>query len=146
MASAWEGNDSAKVGAGADQVDLGSGTNKIDLGADTDHDTVTFGWDFLAAVTDNNVATKAFNSVSNFNTGDTAWFNLEDIGSLTADQIDVSAHASTTAGNHVIVLDTSTGKLYYDADGAGGAAQVEVAVIGTSTHPALTFSDFVIVA
>lgn len=130
LVSAWEGNDSAKVGAGADEVDLGSGTNKIDLGADTAHDIVTFGWDFLAAVTDNNVASKAFNTVSNFNTGDSLWFNLEDLGPLTSDQIDVSAHASITAGNHVIVLDTSTGKLYYDADGTGtGNAAVQIGLI-----------------
>jgi len=52
LVSAWEGNDSTKVNGGADQVDLGSGNNKIDLGTDGAHDIVTFGWDFLAAVTE----------------------------------------------------------------------------------------------
>ena len=45
-----------------------------------------------------------------------------------------------------IVYDTNTGALYYDADGAGGVAAVQFAVLGTTTHPALTAGDFVIVA
>lgn len=130
LVAAWEGNDSAKVGAGADQVDLGSGNNKIDLGADSAEDVVTFGWDFLAAALDHNSATLASNAVANFNVGDSLWFNLEDLGALTLEQIDVSANASITSGNHNLVFDTSTGKLYYDADGTGnGEAAIQIGLI-----------------
>jgi Ca2+-binding RTX toxin-like protein len=44
-----------------------------------------------------------------------------------------------------IIYDTSTGKLYYDADGVGGTAAVQFAVVGTNSHPTITAEDFVIV-
>jgi Ca2+-binding RTX toxin-like protein len=50
-----------------------------------------------------------------------------------------SAHDSTDR----IVYNTTTGALFYDADGAGGAAAVQFAVL--DNHAALTNADFVIV-
>jgi len=44
-----------------------------------------------------------------------------------------------------ILYDTSSGKLYYDADGGGSIAAVQVALIGTSTHVNLDYKDFLIV-
>ena len=44
-----------------------------------------------------------------------------------------------------IIYDTTTGKLYYDADGnLPGASAVQFALL--TTHPTLTAGDFVIVA
>jgi len=40
-----------------------------------------------------------------------------------------------------MVYDTSTGKLYYDADGSGSITAVLVAQLGASTHPALAAGD-----
>lgn len=56
-------------------------------------------------------------------------------------------HAGTAAVNpdQRIIYDANTGSLYYDADGSGAGAQVRFAVLGTTTHPALDFSDFSIV-
>jgi len=47
-----------------------------------------------------------------------------------------------------LVYNTTTGDLYYDADGnAAGSIAVQIAVLGTATHPtALTTSDFLVVA
>ncbi|MEO0032096.1 MAG: hypothetical protein RIS94_1854 [Pseudomonadota bacterium] len=45
-----------------------------------------------------------------------------------------------------IVYNTTTGALYYDADGAGGAAAVQFATIGQSTHAALVAADLLIAA
>ena len=45
-----------------------------------------------------------------------------------------------------IIYNSTTGALYYDADGLGGSAAVQVALIGTSLHPSITYSDFLIVA
>jgi len=57
--------------------------------------------------------------------------------------------ATATAANDAtdrIVYNTTSGALYYDADGLGGQAAVQIATFGTTTHPALLFSDFQIVA
>jgi Ca2+-binding RTX toxin-like protein len=45
-----------------------------------------------------------------------------------------------------IIYNTTTGDLYYDADGTGsGANPVRFAVLGTTTHPGVVANDFVIV-
>ncbi|MBS1142492.1 MAG: hypothetical protein H6R13_3945, partial [Proteobacteria bacterium] len=45
-----------------------------------------------------------------------------------------------------IVYNTTTGKLYYDADGLSSTAAVQIALIGTTTHAALSASDFLVAA
>lgn len=43
------------------------------------------------------------------------------------------------------VYNTSTGKLYYDADGAGGIGAQLVATLGTDTHPHISAYDIIVV-
>ena len=50
--------------------------------------------------------------------------------------------AATTADHHLI-YNSATGQLFYDRDGAGGAAQVIVALLDGS--PAVAFNDFVMI-
>ncbi len=45
-----------------------------------------------------------------------------------------------------VVYNSSTGALYYDADGSGAGAAVQIALIGSSTHATLLYSDFQIIA
>jgi Ca2+-binding RTX toxin-like protein len=47
--------------------------------------------------------------------------------------------------NDYIIYDKASGKLYYDADGAGKGLAVQIAIIGTDTHPTLTAADFTII-
>ena len=54
-----------------------------------------------------------------------------------------TATSGTTATSHLI-YNSTTGGLYYDADGSAKGAAVEVAILGT--HPALVASDILIVA
>jgi len=44
-----------------------------------------------------------------------------------------------------IVYNTSTGALYYDADGSGSGGAFQIALIGLSIHPTLTYQDFLII-
>lgn len=56
--------------------------------------------------------------------------------------------ANLTGGHDAddrVVYDSKSGALYYDADGIGGSAAVQIAVIGTSTHPSLAYSDIQII-
>jgi len=48
---------------------------------------------------------------------------------------------SATNANQRIVYDSSAGNLYYDADGAGGAAAVRIATLGQAIHPVLDHTD-----
>ena len=41
-----------------------------------------------------------------------------------------------------IIYNTTTGILYYDADGLGSTAALQVALMGTAVHPNLNYSDF----
>ena len=45
-----------------------------------------------------------------------------------------------------VLYNTSTGALYYDADGSGSVAAVQIALIGTTTHPVVLFSDIQVIA
>ena len=59
--------------------------------------------------------------------------------------VDVNtAGDATTGANDFIKYESSTGKLYYDADGNGAGAAVQIAVFGVGTHPALTAEDFTV--
>ena len=44
-----------------------------------------------------------------------------------------------------VIYDSSTGALYYDADGAGGVGAVQFAVFGDAAKTAVGLDDFVIV-
>jgi hypothetical protein len=40
----------------------------------------------------------------------------------------------------------TTGALYYDADGNGSGAAVQIAILGTSSHPTVAYTDFAVIA
>ena len=45
--------------------------------------------------------------------------------------------------NDYLVYNQATGALFYDADGNGAGAAVQIALLGT--HPVLTNADFVVI-
>jgi WD40 repeat protein len=45
-----------------------------------------------------------------------------------------------------VIYNTTTGILYYDADGSGASTAVQIALLGAGTHPALLYTDIQITA
>jgi len=67
-------------------------------------------------------------------------------GSLTTDQFFSSSTA--VRGNDAtdrIIYNSTTGALYNDADGSGNGAAVQIALMGLSIHPTMSYQDFLIV-
>ena len=47
--------------------------------------------------------------------------------------------------NDYVIYNSSNGALFYDADGNGAGAATQIAMLGTGTHPALTYADFFVI-
>ncbi|NOT14571.1 MAG: calcium-binding protein [Methylotenera sp.] len=125
------GNDTLTGGLGNDTLTGGSGSDVFvfssTLGA-TNVDTIT---DFVVA-----------DQIHL----DSAIFDALSAGALSGS--DFVSGAGAVAGldsTDRIIYNTTTGDLYYDADGNGGVAAVKFATLGTTTHPTMTASEFTIV-
>jgi Ca2+-binding RTX toxin-like protein len=64
-------------------------------------------------------------------------------GTLNAAYLVVGTRALDT--NDYLIYDDHNGKLYYDADGSGRGAMVQIALVGTTSHPTLAVSDFLVI-
>lgn len=134
------GNDHILLGKGADHVDAGAGSNKIDLGSDKDVDWVDFNYnDFLTAAAEGGTA---FNKVTNFGAEDQLRFELDIDTSAVLIQKGKIDLSNASNDGYVLALDTSSGKLYYDADGSGSAEQfVQIGLIQGAGVKGLTSAN-----
>ncbi len=136
------GNDSLSGGVGNDTLIGGLGNDTLSGGIG--NDVFVFN-----SATANNLDT-----ILDFTTGTdkiqlskSIFANLGATGNLTENAFWSAAGAvKGNDANDRIVYNTTTGALYYDADGSGSGAAVQIALLGTSSHPATLFSDFAVIA
>jgi Ca2+-binding RTX toxin-like protein len=136
------GNDSLIGGAGNDTLIGGLGNDTLSGGTGTD--VFVFN-----SATANNLDT-----ILDFTTGTdkiqlskSIFANLGSTGNLTENAFWSAAGAvKGNDANDRVVYNTTTGALYYDADGSGSGAAVQIALLGTSSHPTTAFSDFAVIA
>ena len=126
------GNDTLTGGAGSDYFVFNTTPN-----TSSNKDTIT---DFVSGTDKLEFSKSIFTGITTAaGTGNGAALTANEFVSST------TATAGTTATSHFIYNSTS-GILYYDADANGAGAAVQVALIGTTTHPALVAADFLIIA
>jgi len=134
------GNGSANTllgGGGNDKLNGGLGTDVLTGG--TGHDTILFNTVLGASNVD---------KLTDFSPTDDS-IQLENAVFAKLAATDVLNNAFFKSGavaadsNDYIVYNPGTGGLFYDADGNGSGAAVQIALL--ATKPALTFADFIVV-
>ena len=132
------GNDTLNGGGGDDTLSGGPGADTLTGGLGTD--LFVFDQRETAA---NRDAIQDFAHLTDRMAFDRAAFTA--FANLTAGALDptqLNLGTTATTAQHHLVYTQSTGSLYYDTDGAGGAAQVLVAVL--STKPVLSAADIIL--
>jgi serralysin len=142
------GNDTVDGGIGADIISSGVGNDSVTGGADADTITLGLGTDTLVfnqapsadTITDYTVADDTIQLLKT-----SVYAALAGTGGVLAATEFESGATLTAAGTSAgrIVYNTSTGALYYDADGTGSTTPV---LIGTFTNlPTLVATEFTVV-
>lgn len=146
------GNDTINGGSGNDTLIGGVGNDSLIGGLGNDVLTGGAGADFFVFNTAPNASSNR-DTISDFVAGldkiqlsKAIYTRLGPTGPLSANEF--YAAAGAVRGIDAldrIVYNTTTGALYYDADGSGTAAAIQIALIGVSLQPPLTAGDFQII-
>ena len=135
------GNDILKGGVGNDTLTGGKGKDLFVFNTHfNDKNNVDLITDFTSGK-DHLQLSKAVFAGLNTTAGMSHGAILKDVEFVSSP----TATHGTTSNSHLIYNSTS-GVLYYDADGSGGGAAVEVAILGTAIHPALVAADILVIA
>ena len=96
-------------------------------------------------------------TITDFLSGtDKLWFSkaifgaINEAGSSTGTAINVNEFWNNATGSELattrFIYDATSGALSYDADGSGAGAAVQVAIIGTTSHPNVAAADIQVIA
>jgi hypothetical protein len=158
------GNAGANILTGTgfdDTLDGGSGADTLNAGAGNDVLMGRLGLDVLTG--GSGADAFVFNTAGGTSNRDTITDFLSGTDTLQFSKAVFTAFAGTgviapeqfwsapgaVAGHDAddrIVYDTTSGIVYYDADGNGSGSAVVVALLGTSVHPGLVSTDIVVIA
>jgi Ca2+-binding RTX toxin-like protein len=144
MLSGMAGNDTLTGGYGNDTLLGGDGDDLLIGGVGTDtltgglgKDTFRFDAQLITGV----------DTIADFSAADdtlqlenAVFKKLVKTGALSAANFHAEAGGAAHDANDYILYDTSTGKLYYDADGSGAGAAVQFAALAGA--PQITAADF----
>ncbi|MGZ5195403.1 MAG: calcium-binding protein, partial [Ramlibacter sp.] len=147
-------NDTLDGGSGADTLNAGAGDDVLMGRLGNDVLTGGAGADAFVFNTTPSASSNR-DTITDFASGtDTLQFSKaifialgSSAGALAPEQF--WSGAGVVAGHDAddrIVYDTTTGIVYYDADGNGSGTAVAVALLGTSVHPGLASTDIFIIA
>jgi hypothetical protein len=140
----YAGNDTLSGGVGNDILIGGAGNDKLTGGAGNDIFYINSALNAttnLDTITDYSVVDDTIRLENGIMTGLGLTTGLLTVGAFHSGTVNAA-----TQTHDRIIYNTSTGGLFYDADGSGAAsAAVEIAIIGATTHAALTNADFVII-
>jgi Ca2+-binding RTX toxin-like protein len=144
---AGSGNDTVFGQAGNDKIYGGDGNDTLYGGGGNDYfvfDTPLNASTNVDLIADFNAGTERIslsNAAGNFDQLTAA----SPTGQIAASAFDVIGVGPDATADTRIVYDPTTGALYYDADGTGsGAAAIQFATLGTTTHPTLTYLNFLV--
>ncbi len=131
------GNDTLNGGAGNDTLDGGSGSDQYVFNSTPGSGNLDTLLSFVSGadkvVLENGVFTGVGATTGAFAAADVRFYSA------------AGATAAHDADDRLI-YNTTSGALYYDADGTGTTASaVQIAMIGVSSHPGLTATDFVVI-
>ena len=124
------GDNVLNGGAGADVLTGGAGADTFVfdvLGTSAQHDTVK---DFVSGTDKIQLSVSVFAGLSSYGLG-------------TLDDAELTFGTKATAPNQHLIYNSTSGALFYDADGAGGAAQIQIATL--TGHPALAAHDITLI-
>ncbi|WP_405198033.1 tandem-95 repeat protein [Brachymonas sp. G13] len=164
LSGAQHGTEAANIlnGTAADDYIMGHGGNDVLIGgAGNDvlvggagNDTLTGGDGRDKFLFESELGSSNIDTITDFTSGSDQivlenfiFKGFAQTGQLSASSFVASSNNPVpTTTNATILYNTSTGALYYDADGTGGTAPVQFAILGTGTqHPTLSVADFVII-
>ena len=133
------GNDAISGGAGDDTMSGGQGADTLTGGAGADH----FRFDVLETASNKDTISDFAHGEDKIEIDHTVFaaFAADPLGELSALELGFGTKA-VTASQHLI-YNAAKGALYYDDDGNGAHAQVQIALF--STLPVLDAGDFVLV-
>lgn len=124
------GNDKISAGAGSDRIDGGAGADKLAGGAGID--TFVF----------SAINSGEFDTITDFD-DDVLEFDLSVFTGLAgASEESFVLGAAALDANDYLVYNASKGVLYYDADGSGAGAAVQIALIKGADAKSVAFEDF----